>query len=75
MGAYIRRVAAKPYRCIGCDALIGKGDVHLRVTVFPNNIFDRVLAGRQCARCTIAAHRDDKLGDIPYAQCARDGLL
>lgn len=73
-----RRVARKAHRCYGCDGPIPAGDVYLRLVVFPGHDVidvDRPWAAQECARCAARRGRDDHLGDVPWEQAARLGLL
>ena len=74
-----RRTASKPHRC-GCGRRIPAGDVYLEHVAFPGH--DALGWGatrpwrlRECASCAHRYGRDYELGDVSFAQCARDGLL
>lgn len=71
-----RRVARKPHpACGGFCPRIQPGDVYWETVAFPGAEFvdtDKPVRMHVCARCALR-HGDDL--DVPYEQCARQGLL
>jgi len=54
----VRRVAAKPHRCAGCDRTsIAPGDPYLSGTVFPGHDANTTTAPLRLAECGACAAR------------------
>jgi hypothetical protein len=71
------RTARKLHRCDSCLGQIPDGDVYLERVSFRSDVNDGPAPSRfrECARCAKRYGREFALGDVPYEQLCRDGLL